>query len=236
VPAAIALALGGQADVRLTGRLACAVSRSTLVRFIRVTADPVDQAALPPLRNRRGRRSAGSPTPAGPGRACPARTRPTCGSGGMRDSPHRAAAPGVARPQRSGQPAHPAPDHSAAPPEHRRHRRPRTPSARQAASWILTTPGDLAEDDLAALVQIIARREELKVSCALVRDFADMLCHRHGERLEAWACQAETSPAVSCTALSKGFRSKLCRRHCRAHRLLQLRRRRRPRQPSKMIK
>ena len=36
---AVALALGGRAGARLTGRLACAVSRSTLIRLIRATAD-----------------------------------------------------------------------------------------------------------------------------------------------------------------------------------------------------
>ena len=40
------LALGGQAGARLTGHLACAVSRSTLVRLIRAAADPDDQTPL----------------------------------------------------------------------------------------------------------------------------------------------------------------------------------------------
>ena len=37
---AIALALGGRAGSRLAGRLACAVSRSTLLRLIRALPDP----------------------------------------------------------------------------------------------------------------------------------------------------------------------------------------------------
>jgi transposase len=37
---AVALALGGRAGSRLTGRLACAVSRSTLLRLIRAMPDP----------------------------------------------------------------------------------------------------------------------------------------------------------------------------------------------------
>ena len=37
---AVALALGGRAGARLTGRLACTVSRSTLIRLIRAAADP----------------------------------------------------------------------------------------------------------------------------------------------------------------------------------------------------
>jgi DNA-directed RNA polymerase subunit N (RpoN/RPB10) len=40
VLAAVALALGGRAGARLTGRLSCAVSRSTLIRLIRAAADP----------------------------------------------------------------------------------------------------------------------------------------------------------------------------------------------------
>jgi transposase len=37
---AVAMALGGRAGARLTGRLACAVSRSTLIRLIRAAPDP----------------------------------------------------------------------------------------------------------------------------------------------------------------------------------------------------
>ena len=37
---AVALALGGRAGARMTGRLSCAVSRSTLIRLIRAAADP----------------------------------------------------------------------------------------------------------------------------------------------------------------------------------------------------
>ena len=74
------------------------------------------------------------------------------------------------------------------------------------ASWILTPPGDLAHDDRAALAQITARCAELQTTRALVRDFADMLCHRHGERLEAWASQAEASPVSELRGFSKGLR------------------------------
>ncbi len=37
---AVALALGGRAGARLTGRLACSASRSTLLRLIRAAPDP----------------------------------------------------------------------------------------------------------------------------------------------------------------------------------------------------
>jgi transposase len=74
------------------------------------------------------------------------------------------------------------------------------------ASWILTPPGDLTGDDRAALAQITGRCEELKQTVALVCDFADMLCHRHGEHLEAWARRAEASPVSELRGFSKGLR------------------------------
>ena len=83
---------------------------------------------------------------------------------------------------------------------------PPPPPARQVASWILTPPGDLTDDDRAALAQITGRCAELAATRDLVREFADMLCHRHGERLEAWASQAEASPASELRGFSKGLR------------------------------
>jgi transposase len=74
------------------------------------------------------------------------------------------------------------------------------------ASWLLTPPGKLADDNRAALAQITARCEELKTTRDLVREFADMLCHRHGEHLEAWAAQAESSPVSELRGFSKGLR------------------------------
>ena len=71
---------------------------------------------------------------------------------------------------------------------------PPAPPAKKAARWILTRPGDLTDDDRADLAQITARCEELKTTRDLVREFADMLFRRRGERLEAWASQAEASP------------------------------------------
>jgi transposase len=84
---------------------------------------------------------------------------------------------------------------------------PPAPAARKVASWILTPPADLAGDDRAALAQITARCEELKATRDLVREFADMLCHRRGERLEAWASQAETSLVSELRGFSKGLRT-----------------------------
>ena len=83
---------------------------------------------------------------------------------------------------------------------------PPAPAARKAASWILTPPGKLTDADRAALAQITARCQELNATRDLVREFADMLCHRHGEHLEAWAAQAETSPVSELRGFAKGLR------------------------------
>ena len=83
---------------------------------------------------------------------------------------------------------------------------PPAPAARKVASWILTPPGKLADADRAALAQITSRCEELEATHGLVREFADMLCHRHGERLEAWASHAETCTVSELRGFSKGLR------------------------------
>ena len=70
----------------------------------------------------------------------------------------------------------------------------------------LTPPSKLASDDRSALAQITARCEELAATQALVREFADMLGHRHGEHLETRASQAENSPVSELRGFTKGLR------------------------------
>ena len=211
---AVALALGGRAGSRLTGRLACAVSRSTLVRLIRAAADPdqgiplvlgVDDFALRKghvygtilidIETRRPR-----PGLLGPHQAylrqrwdegirstekLHAELRGRGYQGSLRTLRRL-----TARLRRDT--AVPAP--------------PPTPPAKKVASWILAPPGDLSGDDRAALAQITGRCEELKETGVLVREFADMLCNRRGERLEAWASRAEASPVSELRGFSKGLR------------------------------
>ena len=81
------------------------------------------------------------------------------------------------------------------------------PPAKRVASWILTPPGDLTDDDRATLAQITSRCEELKQTSILVREFADMLCNRHGERLETWASQAQDSPVSELRGFARGLRT-----------------------------
>ncbi|HEY1702304.1 MAG TPA: ISL3 family transposase [Trebonia sp.] len=84
---------------------------------------------------------------------------------------------------------------------------PPPPPARKAASWILTLPADLADDNRAALARITARCPELKATRDLVRSFADMLCRRRGAKyLQAWASAAEASEISELRSFAKGLR------------------------------
>ncbi|HEY6274870.1 MAG TPA: transposase [Streptosporangiaceae bacterium] len=83
---------------------------------------------------------------------------------------------------------------------------PPAPAARKVASWILTPPGRLTDGDRATLAQITARCEELKATRGLVREFAGMLCHRHGEHPGTWATQAENSTVSELRGFAKGLR------------------------------
>jgi hypothetical protein len=60
--------------------------------------------------------------------------------------------------------------------------------------------------EFCGFAQITARCEELAATRDLVREFADMLCHRHGKRLEAWADQAEVNPVSELRGSSKRLR------------------------------
>ena len=80
------------------------------------------------------------------------------------------------------------------------------PAPREVTSWILTPPAKLAGDDHDALKQITARCEEINVTCALVRQFADMLCGRHGQNLPAWTALAEASPVRELRGFAAGLR------------------------------
>jgi transposase len=83
---------------------------------------------------------------------------------------------------------------------------PPAPAAKTVAAWILTPPGNLADDDRAVLTAITARCEELGATRALVCDFASMLLHRKGSELPGWADQAEASTVRELRSFAAGLR------------------------------
>jgi transposase len=83
---------------------------------------------------------------------------------------------------------------------------PPPPAPRKVTSWILTPPAKLAAEDYDTLQQITARCEEINATCALVRQFADMLCGRRGRNLPAWTARAEASPVRELRSFAAGLR------------------------------
>ena len=74
------------------------------------------------------------------------------------------------------------------------------------AAWILTPPGNLTDDDRAALAAITGRCPELTATRALVGDFASMLLHRTGSELPVWADQAGASIVRELRRFAAGLR------------------------------
>ena len=83
---------------------------------------------------------------------------------------------------------------------------PAAPAPKKVAAWILTPPGSLTTGDRAALARITGRCGELATTRAQVREFADMLCNRHGHNLPAWAGQAEASTVRELRSFAAGLR------------------------------
>ena len=92
--------------------------------------------------------------------------------------------------------------------------------ASKVASWILTPPGDPPTTATRRPALITVRCEELNATRTLVREFAEMLCHRHGERMEPGPATPSTaSPASEPRGFSKGLRNDWAAVTRRAHRL-----------------
>jgi transposase len=72
---------------------------------------------------------------------------------------------------------------------------PAPPTARRAASWILTRPGALAPRNAAALAAIRGRCPELDALAGHVAAFARILTQRHASQLDGWLATAEADPA-----------------------------------------
>ena len=81
------------------------------------------------------------------------------------------------------------------------------PASKTVAAWILTPSGSLTAEDRDALARITGRCDELATVRALVRQFADMLCHRNGTKLPgAWADEAEASAVRELRSFAAGLR------------------------------
>jgi hypothetical protein len=73
---------------------------------------------------------------------------------------------------------------------------PRTaaPTVREVTNWILRRPDTLDPDEQARVQQVLAHCPQLQAAATHVGAFAEMMCGRHGDRLDAWliAVEADT--------------------------------------------
>lgn len=75
----------------------------------------------------------------------------------------------------------------------------------QVTGWICRHPDNLVQRDTEQLQEILDRCPELRTAAELVRSFADMLTHLHGERLTAWIVAAEQAALPGITEFATGL-------------------------------
>ncbi len=86
---------------------------------------------------------------------------------------------------------------------------PRPPSVRQVTGWICRHPDNLVSRDTEQLRKILNRCQELRAAVDLVRSFADMITHLHGERLTAWIAAAEQAALPGISRFATGLTADL---------------------------
>ena len=82
-------------------------------------------------------------------------------------------------------------DGRAAPPA-----RPLAPAVREVTRWLLQPDAALTDADRVALKQVLAACRELEAIAGHVRGFAEIMTHRHGQRLEDWLSALEADDGL----------------------------------------
>jgi transposase len=83
---------------------------------------------------------------------------------------------------------------------------PTPPSVRQVTSWLTRRPKSLSEDERLDLKKILDRSDVLTTTHRQVRDFAEMLTARQGQRLGDWMHDVETNGAPALRSFVTGLR------------------------------
>ena len=83
---------------------------------------------------------------------------------------------------------------------------PGPPKARDLASWILTDPGNLGEDEKAKLARARERCPHLDALAGHVTEFAKILTGLHGDRLDAWIAAVEADDQPDLHSFARGLR------------------------------
>lgn len=107
----------------------------------------------------------------------------------------------------------------------------RPPSPRVVAGWILRRPETLTETEHLRLKAVLVHCPELDALTGHVRSFGQMLTERQGERLPQWLDAVRQDDLPGLHTLAAGIDRDRDAVIGRPHPALELRRRRRPRQP-----
>ncbi|WP_444543363.1 transposase [Micromonospora sonchi] len=87
--------------------------------------------------------------------------------------------------------------------------RPAIPKPRHITRWIMTDPVRLAPEQRAQLTDALAYCPELQATATHVRDFADLMRKRRGERLLDWMQRVEADDLPALHSLITGLRRDL---------------------------
>ena len=80
------------------------------------------------------------------------------------------------------------------------------PTVREVTSWMLRHPGNLDADEQRRLQQVKTHCPELHAAAAHVTAFAEKMCGRHGDRLDAWLAAVEADTLIPLQRFAAGLR------------------------------
>jgi len=84
--------------------------------------------------------------------------------------------------------------------------RPAAPTVREVTGWILRRPDRLEPGDQVRLKQVLAHCPQLDAAATHVAAFAEMMCGRHGERLNDWLTAVEAGDLPELHRFTAGLR------------------------------
>jgi len=84
--------------------------------------------------------------------------------------------------------------------------RPAAPTVREVTRWILQRPDRLEPADQVRLTQVLAHCPHLDAAATHVAAFAEMMCERHGERLDDWLTAVEADDLPELHRFTAGLR------------------------------
>ena len=77
---------------------------------------------------------------------------------------------------------------------------------REVTNWILRHPHTLDPAEQARLQQVLAHCPQLRAAATHVGAFAEMMCGRHGDRLDAWLAAVEADTLIPLHRFAAGLR------------------------------